>query len=79
MSPGVGQEAGQTARGFIDALKGSPGILALSIINMMLLGVMFYALHDSAKHRQAIVEKVFENSAAIHVMLQQRSVACPDK
>jgi len=78
MNPGgVGEEAGKTGRGFIDALKGNPGVLALSLINLALLAFMFYVLHDSAKHRQAIVEKVFENSAAIHLMLQQRSVVCP--
>jgi hypothetical protein len=79
MNPGVTEETGKTARTLIDALKGNPGILALSFINMALLIFMFYALHSSAKYRETLTDQVLHNSNTIHEMLLQRAVSCPEK
>jgi hypothetical protein len=79
MNPGVSEEAGTTARSLIDALKGNPGILALSVLNMALLIFMFYALHGAGKYRETLTGQVFENTRSIHDILLQRSVACPEK
>jgi hypothetical protein len=79
MNPGVTEEAGSTARSLIDGLKGNPGILALSFINLALLVFMFYALHGSAKYRETLTNQVLHNSNAIHEILTQRAVTCPEK
>ena len=76
MNP-ISEEVGKTGRALIDALKGNPAILALSIANMALLVFMFYALHSGAKYRETLTGQVFENTKTIHDLLLQRAVACP--
>ena len=39
MSPGVGEQAGETARTVVEALRSTPAILALVIFNAMFIGV----------------------------------------
>ena len=77
MTPGPVEEAGSTARAFMEAMKGQPAILALTIANFALLVFIFYALHSAAKFREAMVRQVLDNSSAIHEILKQRSISCP--
>jgi hypothetical protein len=79
MNPGVGEEAGSTARTLIEAMKSQPALLAMIIANIALLVFMFYALHGAAEYRDKLTSQVLTNSAAIHEMLTQRSVTCPEK
>ena len=80
MNPGgPAEEAGKVAGGFIEALRGQPAVLALTVANFALLIFIFYALHSAAKYRESLMEKVFENSQRIHDLMQQRSMPCPDK
>ena len=75
------EEAGATARGFIDALKDQPAVLALMVANFGLLLFIFYALSGAAKFREQLMNQVFQNTARIHDMMQQqqqRSIPCPD-
>jgi hypothetical protein len=79
MNPGgPAEEAGKVAGGFIEALKGQPAVLALSVANLALLVFIYYALHGSAQFRDQLTQRVFDNSNKIHELLQQRSVACPE-
>jgi Tfp pilus assembly protein PilV len=59
-------------------MKDQPAVLALIISNFALLAFIFYALQSSAASRNQLVGQVLTNSNAIHTLLQQRSVACPD-
>ena len=77
MSPGAVEEAGQTARGVIDALKGQPAVLALTLANFALLVFIFYALHSAAKYRETLINQVLTNSTRIHELMQNRAVPCP--
>jgi hypothetical protein len=77
MAPGVSEEAGSTARALVDALKGNPAVLALTIANMALLVFIFYALRGSAEYRTKLTDQVLQNGNAIHEILKQRAVACP--
>jgi hypothetical protein len=78
VNPGPIEEAGATARGIVDALKAQPAVLALIVANFALLFFIYYALQSSAQSRDKLVGQVLSNSNAIHTMLQQRSVSCPD-
>ena len=40
MNPGVAEEAGQTARTTVDALKSQPLALAMIVVNVLFLGVL---------------------------------------
>jgi hypothetical protein len=55
MNPGIGEEAGQTARSFIDALKHQPAMLALIVANIGMLVFMFYALAKAAEFRDGML------------------------
>jgi hypothetical protein len=56
MNPGIGEEAGQTARSFIDALKQQPAVLALIVANIAMLVFMFYALAKAAEFRHTMID-----------------------
>ena len=44
MNPGPIEEAGQTARSTIDALKGNPFVLAVLILNVVLFLIIGYLI-----------------------------------
>jgi len=53
--PGVGHEAGETARSIITALKATPGILALVIFNVLFMGMVFYIQHSNGERWQELM------------------------
>jgi hypothetical protein len=83
MNPGPTEEAGQTARTFIEALKGQPAVLALSIANFALLAFIFYALQQAATFRQKLLDQVFQNGKEINQLIascrmgQQEEIPTP--
>jgi hypothetical protein len=77
MNPGIPEEAGQTARSFIDAIKTQPHVFGLLAVVIVLLLFMFYALNEAASFRHKLVDQVFQNAKSINEMLQERSVPCP--
>ena len=79
MNPGVSEEVGSTLRSFITALSTQPALLAMIFVNFVILVFMYYGLQGAASSREKIIKAVLDNSNNIHTMLQQRSVACPEK
>ena len=77
MNPGLPEEAGQTARSFIDAIKTQPHVFGLLAVVIVLLLFMFYSLHEAASFRHKLVDQVFANTKSIHQVLQERAVPCP--
>jgi hypothetical protein len=77
MNPTLPEEAGQTARGLIDALKAQPAVLALVIVNFAMLLFIFYALQGAASFRERMFAQVIDNTNKIHEVMQTRAVACP--
>jgi hypothetical protein len=68
----------EVAAAVVDALKTQPAVLALTIANLALLGFIYYALAGAAETRGQLVAQILANSSAIHEMLSQRAIACPD-
>lgn len=60
MNPGIAEEAGQTTRSFIDALKAQPATLAMIIANIAMLIFVFYALNKGAEFRDKMLAAQFE-------------------
>jgi hypothetical protein len=60
MNPGLGEEAGQTARSFIDALRQQPSTLALIVANIAMLVFMFYALTQAGEFRDSMLAQQYE-------------------
>jgi hypothetical protein len=56
MNPGLGEEAGATARGLIEALKAQPAVLALTVANIGMMVFIFYALHSAAAFRDTTLK-----------------------
>jgi len=55
-SPGVTGVATDT----IDALRGSPNLLLVFLLNAVFIGALFYYLLDERRGRQAVVDKILE-------------------
>ena len=60
MNPGPVEEAGQTARSLIDALKAEPLSLALAVMNVALLAVFWFILSTLATSNRAREIQLFE-------------------
>jgi hypothetical protein len=69
MNPGPTEEAGQTARSFIDALKGQPAVLALIVANAAMLVFMFYALSKAAQFRDNLLTQQFNYQREVSQLL----------
>ncbi len=52
MNPGPVEEAGQTARSMIDAMKAHPVMLGMVIIILMQVGLMFYIVNKNTTTRE---------------------------
>jgi hypothetical protein len=77
MNPGTSEEVGQTARTFIEALKGQPAVLALSVINFALLVFIFYALTQAAQFREKLLNQVFQNGKELNQLMAQCRITEP--
>jgi hypothetical protein len=69
MNPGPVEEAGQTARSFVDALKGQPAVLALIVANAAMLVFMFYALSKAAQFRDNLLTQQFNYQREVSQLL----------
>jgi hypothetical protein len=78
MNPGPVEEAGQTARSFLDIMKEQPALLGSIVLNIGMLVFIFYALQSAAGFREKLTQQVLDNSNSIHQILTQRTLSCPD-
>lgn len=69
MSPGVGEEAGQTARGVVDALKSQPITLALVVFNVVFLFILYFSNREESIRIEAFQTKLFEQQGKTMEML----------
>jgi len=60
MSPGIGEEAGQTARSVVSALAGTPAVLALVLFNLAFMGVTVYVQHTNGERWQKLFELILK-------------------
>lgn len=78
MNPGgLSEEAGQTARSFIDALKQQPATLALIVANIAMLVFLFYALAKAAEFRESLLKNQFDYQKYVTELLAKCIV--PDR
>jgi hypothetical protein len=65
MNPGIGEEAGGTARALISSLASTPMILALVVFNLFYIGFSTYLQIEQGKRftdNQSIWEKLTEKA-----------------
>jgi|SRR5215471_10760525 len=77
MSPGVAEEAGKTARGFIDALATQPLALALVFMNLCLLALFWFIFAKSNEHSRAREEQMFAEQKEVRDLLSRCVVPQP--
>jgi len=63
MNPGVSEEAGQTARTLVEALKSTPAILALVLFNLAFMGMVVYIQHTNGERWQTLLETTLKQCA----------------
>ena len=55
MNPGPVEEAGQTARSVVDALKGAPLVFALLVFNGLFLAMLTYAVMEERAEMRTLL------------------------
>jgi hypothetical protein len=77
MAPGPVEEAGQTTRSLIDALKRDPFSLSMIVINLMLLGYLYLQGITAEKDRQQERELLYQNRREVGELLAKCYPAPP--
>lgn len=60
MNPGVGEEAGQTARTVVQALQTTPALLALVIFNVMFMATVAYITYLNSSRWHELAEMLLK-------------------
>lgn len=71
MNPGPAEEAGQTVRGLIDALKAQPAVLALTVAVAGMLIFQFYALYQAAHFRDTMIKGQIDEQRHVNDLLSK--------
>ena len=69
MNPGIGEEAGKTARGLIDSLKDSPMTLAMVAFNLVFVVVIFLIIKQNHDSDEKFQTALFAQQAEVMKML----------
>ena len=67
----------ETARYLIDSLKKSPALLALTVVDLVLVAFIFYALRGAGEFRDKMLAQQFELQKHFNELLSKCVV--PDK
>ena len=76
MNPGVTDEAGKTARSVVDALKSTPGFLALVLFNLAFIGLIAWIQHQNGQRWERLMTETLQN-CAVHKLQSDESKPYP--
>ena len=71
----MSEEIGKTARSFVDTLKDQPLSLALVVMNIGLLGFLYYTGVVAHHERQREMEMLYENRKYVADILSRCTIA----
>lgn len=60
MNPGVTEEVGKVATSTVEALKATPVVLAMVVLNIVLFALIFYETHAAADRWKELVESAMK-------------------
>ena len=65
------EEGGKVARTFVEALKGEPLALALCVMNVLLIGFLYYTGVVAHDERKTEMQMLYENRSEMAKLLYQ--------
>ena len=72
MTPGVTDEAGKTARSVVDALKSTPGVLAIVLFNLAFIALIAWIQHQNGQRWERLMNETLK-SCAVHKLQSDES------
>ena len=73
------EEGGKAARTFMESLKDQPLSLALVVMNVMLLGYLYYTGVTAANERHVEMQLLYENRKFVGQLLANCTPSRPDQ
>lgn len=77
MNPSAPEEVGKTARTFIDVMKNEPIALSLCLMNVLLLGFLYYTGVVAHDERKQEMQLLYQNRSEMAKLLYE--CVPPDK
>jgi len=69
MNPGPLEEAGKAASSFMDAMKAQPIMLGLVIMNLAMIGMLYFVLSFANKSRATEFDLIFKQQSEVAQLL----------
>jgi hypothetical protein len=69
MNPGPMEEAGKAASGFMDAMKSQPVMLGLVVMNLAMVGMLWYTLRFAGDARKTELGLIFKQQSEVQQLL----------
>jgi len=69
MNPGIEEEGGKVATSFIDTMKSQPLALSLVVMNIMLMGLLYYIAEVSKETRRQEVSVLIDQQKEMSQLL----------
>ena len=74
MNPGPIEETGKVATGVIDALKSSPALLGIIVLNGLIFGMLYFVAKENRSRQHELTQLLLENQ----IKMQEMLVHCRD-
>lgn len=69
MNPGVPEQVGESARTFMTIMKDNPLSLALVVMNLCLLGFVYFFAQSAKEERQTELQLLYQNRREVGQLL----------
>jgi hypothetical protein len=79
MNPGALEEGAKVAGSFVDSLKAQPLALALVVMNLALLGLLYYVAQGVSETRRREVALIYDQQKQVQDILSHCVVVDPNK
>ena len=73
MNPGAVDEVGKTSRSIVDALKSTPGVLALLLFNLIFIGLIAWVQHQNGQRWERLMIQTLESCGVTHKLQSDES------
>lgn len=71
MNPGISEEVGSTARGFMTAMSSQPVMLGMVVIVLSMIFMLWYSIRFAGEARKLELELIFKQQSEVYQMLSR--------